>query len=156
MLALVLVLPGCGYQPVRPVHIAPELQPVYVRDNSALGIAIKRQLKAAVIALAITSAEAASSLQLINTQMNSRGQTVSLTGRDAEMLRQLQATVIWQTANGKVLLEQQLDAETLQIANPDNPLAEYNERDTIENNLTQALTQQVLRMLRTVDPAELR
>ncbi len=146
LLAFALLV-GCGYQPVRtPVDAA--LQPVYIRENSDLAIAIKRELLANGVDVTGNPGTANSSIIIQEYDTESRGASVNREGRDAENLHQLYATLLWQKKGGALLLQRDLDVEAIQVSNPDRPLAERNESIMIFEDLAEAMAAQVIRLLR--------
>lgn len=142
-----LIASACGYQPVRSLHISDSLQPVYIRENSPLAIEIKRQLIAEGIETSNSLSLANSIVELRSSSLQGRNLTVNVEGRDAEILMQARAYLIWRKAGGNVILEELLDAETLQVANPDKPLAARNESEQISNNLNKDIARQAVRLM---------
>jgi len=144
---LVFFLSACGYQPVRYLQVSDTLQPIYIRDNSPLAIEIKRQIIAEGIETTNSVSSAASTIELLDSYQAGRNLTVNIEGKNAESLRQAGVNLIWLRSDGFTLLHETLDAETLQIANPDKPLASRNETDSIFENLRQDIAQQALRLM---------
>jgi len=152
--ALTLILTSaCGYQPVRSLDIRDSLQPVYIRENSPLAIEIKRQLIAEGIETSPSLALANSIVELRGSSIQGRNLTVNVEGRNAEVLMQARAHLVWREPGGNVILEQPLGAETLQVANPDKPLAARNENEQITNNLNRDIARQAIRLMHQVQSA---
>lgn len=147
LIPFILLASACGYQPVRSLQVSESMQPIYVRENSPLAIEIKRQLIAEGIATTKALSQAGSIIELANQQRENRYLTVNNEGRNTEGLQQLGATFVWRKTGGAVILQETLNAETIQVANPDKPLAARNEADSIYRNLNRDIASQALRLM---------
>lgn len=143
----ILLASACGYQPVRYLQVSDALQPIYIRENSALAIEIKRHIIAEGIETTNSVSSAASTIELLDNYQEGRNLTVNIEGKNAESLQQAGVNFIWRHSDGTTLLHQVLDAETLQITNPEKPLASRNETDSVFENLRQDIARQALRLM---------
>ena len=151
---ITLLLTACGYQLQKPISVDDTTQPVYVGGDRLLSITLKQQLRSNGVAL-VSNASSANSIITVGLINNdSRSYSVSIDAREAEVLRSMAASIGWHriatSGNGDRTLipETVVDAEVVQIKNPDNVAAQNSESEMLVRELRERLVEKMISLIR--------
>lgn len=157
VLAIVILPSGCGYQLQKPVSINNAEQPVYVDGDLLLALALKRQLTLNNIGTSKRLSSAGSVVSVALIDDDSRSYSISLDGRNAEVLRTMKASIEWRSVDSKktnisdsreLLPRSVVSAEQVQIQNPDSVTAQTREAESISKEMREALVAKMLNLMR--------
>lgn len=157
VLAIVILPSGCGYQLQKPLSINNAEQPVYVDGDLLLALALKRQLALNNISTSKRLSDAGSVVSVGLIDDDSRSYSISLDGRNAEVLRTMKASIEWRSVNSKktntsdnreLLARSIVSAEQVQIQNPDNVTAQTRETESISKEMRETLAAKMLNLMR--------
>jgi len=166
----VIYLTGCGLQQTAPLQVNQALQPIAINANDSLSNTLKRELQRAGIQVIDTSfsdrpstetKQAKSQLRLTQITRQKRNYSVSFSGRNAEHLLTLGATIEWQSLNDHDLDQQRLGQqytqtligetrvsdEAIVYTNPANPTAEQSELSKNQQLLERKLSQTIILLI---------
>ena len=151
---ITLLLTACGYQLQKPIVLDDNTQPVYVDGDRLISIALQQQLRSNSIALANNASSAKSIITVALINNKSRSYSVSADARDAESLRSMAASIEWHriaaTENSERTLIQKtvVNAEVVQIQNPDNVAAQNSEGEILVRELRERLVEKMISLIR--------
>ena len=151
---ITLLLTACGYQLQKPIAVDDNTQPVYVEGDRLLSLALKQQLRSNGIALVSNASSANSIITVALVDNESRSYSVSVDARDAEALRSMAASIEWHriaTSEGgdRTLIQKTIiDAEVVQIQNPDNVAAQNSEGEILVRELRERLVEKMISLIR--------
>ena len=149
-----LLLTACGYQLQKPIAVDDNTQPVYVDGDRLLSLALKQQLRSNGIALASNSSNANSIITVVVVDNENRSYSVSADARDAEALRSMTASIEWhriiggKNSNRTLIQKTIVDAEVVQIKNPDNVAAQNSEGEILVRELRERLVEKMVSLIR--------
>ena len=152
--AIMLLLTACGYQLQKPIAMDDNTQPVYVEGDRLLSLALKQQLRSNGIALVSNASSASSIITVALVDNESRSYSVSVDARDAEALHSMAASIEWHriaTSEGsdRTLIQKTVvDAEVVQIQNPDNVAAQKSEGEILVRELRERLVEKMISLIR--------
>ncbi len=152
--AIMLLLTACGYQLQKPIAVDDNTQPVYVDGDRLLSLALKQQLRSNGIALASNSSNANSIITVVVVDNENRSYSVSADARDAEALRSMTASIEWhriiggKNSNRTLIQKTIVDAEVVQIKNPDNVAAQNSEGEILVRELRERLVEKMVSLIR--------
>ena len=151
---ITLLLTACGYQLQKPITIDDSIQPVYIDGDRLMSLALKQQLRSNGIALANNSSTANSIITVAVIDNESRSYSVSADARDAEVLRSMAASIEWhritggKNSNRTLIQKTKVDAEVVQIKNPDNVAAQNSEGEILVRELRERLVEKMVSLIR--------
>ena len=151
---IMLLLTACGYQLQKPIAVDDNTQPVYVEGDRLLSIALKQQLRSNGITLASNASSANSIITVALIDNDSRSYSVSIDARDAEALRSMVASIEWHRIatsenDDRILIPKTaVDAEVVQIQNPDNVAAQNSEGEILVRELRERLVEKMISLIR--------
>ena len=151
---IMLLLTACGYQLQKPIAVDDNTQPVYVEGDRLLSIALKQQLRSNGITLANNASSANSIITVALIDNDSRSYSVSIDARDAEALRSMVASIEWHRIatsenDDRILIPKTaVDAEVVQIQNPDNVAAQNSEGEILVRELRERLVEKMISLIR--------
>lgn len=157
ILAITILPSGCGYQLQKPLSINTAEQPVYVDGDLLLALALKRQLALNNISTSKKLSNAGSVVSVAIVDDDSRSYSISLDGRNAEVLRTMKASIEWQSVDSKktnssdsreLLPRSVVSTEQVQIQNPDNVTAQTREAESIGKEMRETLVEKMLNLMR--------
>lgn len=154
ILAITILPSGCGYQLQKPLSINTAEQPVYVDGDLLLALALKRQLALNNISTSKKLSNAGSVVSVAIVDDDSRSYSISLDGRNAEVLRTMKASIEWRSVDSKKTNSRELlprsvvSTEQVQIQNPDNVTAQTREAESIGKEMRETLVQKMLNLMR--------
>ena len=152
--AITLLLTACGYQLQKPIAMDDNTQPVYVEGDRLLSLTLKQQLRSNGIELVSNSSSASSIITVALVDNESRSYSLSVDARDAEVLRSMAASIEWHriatSGNSDRTLIQKIvvDAEVVQIKNPDNVAAQNSESEILVRELRERLVEKMINLIR--------
>jgi len=152
--AIILLLTACGYQLQKPIAVDDNTQPVYVEGDRLLSLALKQQLRSNGIALVSNASSASSIITVALIDNDSRSYSVSVDARDAEALRSMAASIEWHRiatseSSDRTLIQKTIvDAEVVQIQNPDNVAAQNSEGEILVRELRERLVEKMISLIR--------
>jgi len=129
-------------------------QPVYVDGDRLLSLALKQQLRSNGIALVSNASSANSIITVALVDNDSRSYSVSVDARDAEALRSMAASIEWHRiatseSSDRTLIQKTIvDAEVVQIQNPDNVAAQNSEGEILVRELRERLVEKMISLIR--------
>ena len=151
---IMLLLTACGYQLQKPIAVDDNTQPVYVEGDRLLSIALKQQLRSNGITLASNASSANSIITVALIDNDSRSYSVSIDARDAEALRSMVASIEWhriatsENDDRTLIPKTAVDAEVVQIQNPDNVAAQNSEGEILVRELRERLVEKMISLIR--------
>ena len=151
---IMLLLTACGYQLQKPIAVDDNTQPVYVEGDRLLSIALKQQLRSNGITLANNASSANSIITVALIDNDSRSYSVSIDARDAEALRSMVASIEWhriatsENDDRTLIPKTAVDAEVVQIQNPDNVAAQNSEGEILVRELRERLVEKMISLIR--------
>ena len=151
---ITLLLTACGYQLQKPITIDDSIQPVYIDGDRLMSLALKQQLRSNGIALATNSSTANSIITIVVVDDENRSYSVSADARDAEVLRSMAASIEWhriigsKNSNRTLIQKTIVDAEVVQIKNPDNVAAQNSEGEILVRELRERLVEKMVSLIR--------
>jgi outer membrane lipopolysaccharide assembly protein LptE/RlpB len=157
VLAIAVLPSGCGYQLQKPLSIENAEQPVYVDGDLLLALALKRQLALNNISTSKNPSNAGSVVSVALIDDDSRSYSISLDGRNAEVLRTMKASIEWRSVDSKktnssdsreLLPRSVVSTEQVQIQNPDNVTAQTREAESIGKEMRETLVEKMLNLMR--------
>lgn len=154
IVVIALLLTACGYQLQKPIAMDDNTQPVYVDGDRLLSLALKQQLRSNGIALVSNASSANSIITVALVDNDSRSYSVSVDARDAEALRSMAASIEWHRiatseSSDRTLIQKTIvDAEVVQIQNPDNVAAQNSEGEILVRELRERLIEKMISLIR--------
>lgn len=154
IVVIALLLTACGYQLQKPIAMDDNTQPVYVDGDRLLSLALKQQLRSNGIALVSNASSANSIITVALVDNDSRSYSVSVDARDAEALRSMAASIEWHRiatseSSDRTLIQKTIvDAEVVQIQNPDNVAAQNSEGEILVRELRERLVEKMISLIR--------
>ena len=154
IVVIALLLTACGYQLQKPIATDDNTQPVYVDGDRLLSLALKQQLRSNGIALVSNASSANSIITVALVDNDSRSYSVSVDARDAEALRSMAASIEWHRiatseSSDRTLIQKTIvDAEVVQIQNPDNVAAQNSEGEILVRELRERLVEKMISLIR--------
>ena len=154
IVVIALLLTACGYQLQKPIAMDDNTQPVYVDGDRLLSLALKQQLRSNGIALVSNASSANSIITVALVDNDSRSYSVSVDARDAEAVRSMAASIEWHRiatseSSDRTLIQKTIvDAEVVQIQNPDNVAAQNSEGEILVRELRERLVEKMISLIR--------
>ena len=154
IVVIALLLTACGYQLQKPIAMDDNTQPVYVDGDRLLSLALKQQLRSNGIALVSNASSANSIITVALVDNDSRSYSVSVDARDAEALRSMAASIEWhriatsESSDRTLIQKTIIDAEVVQIQNPDNVAAQNSEGEILVRELRERLVEKMISLIR--------
>ena len=151
---ITLLLTACGYQLQKPIVLDDNTQPVYVDGDRLISIALQQQLRSNSIALANNASSAKSIITVALINNKSRSYSVSADARDAESLRSMAASIEWhriaatEKSERTLIQKTVVNAEVVQIQNPDNVAAQNSEGEILVRELRERLVEKMISLIR--------
>ncbi|MGB5324210.1 MAG: hypothetical protein WBN40_02135 [Pseudomonadales bacterium] len=147
VLVCAIALAGCGYQLQKPLLLQQGWQPLFLDADINLQRVLRNELAKSNIAITRSRKQAGSVLTLRASDIAVRGISISFDGRDAELLRSIDAELAWRDASGQALAQAQLHSEQTQLASPERRAAQQREAARLDELLREKLVQQAIALL---------